>query len=125
MIVFCKKLMPFVLKVSCDSNWGIEIDSHIEESFRELKSIMHDSKYQFILLWVLNENLPSFSVIIKIVGKLVLLYNELNMSIDFNIIYCTNQDTLKLVEKILTLYTPSRPIKIARTNEDVLRYINQ
>lgn len=125
MIVFCKKLMPFVLKVSCNSDWNCNTDLHIEESFNILKSIMNETENQFIFLWVLNSNLPPFSVIIKIVSKLVLFYNELKLSIDFNILYCENEDTLKLVEKILSIYEPSRPIKIARNKEEVLKLINQ
>lgn len=117
--------MPFVLKVSCNSDWNCNTDLHIEESFNILKSIMNETENQFIFLWVLNSNLPPFSVIIKIVSKLVLLYNELKLSIDFNILYCENEDTLKLVEKILSIYEPSRPIKIARNKEEVLKLINQ
>ena len=125
MIVFCKKRMPFILKVSCDSDWNCNTDLHIEESFNTLRSIMREAEYQFIFLWVLNENLPPFSAILKIVSNLILLHNDLKLSIDFNILYCTNEDTTKLVAKILSVYQPSRPIKIARNNEDVLKFVNQ
>lgn len=125
MIVFCKKRMPYILKVSCDSDWNCNTDLHIEESFNTLRIIMREAEYQFIFLWVLNENLPPFSSILKIVSNLILLHNDLKLSIDFNILYCTNEDTIKLVEKILCIYQPSRPIKIARNNEDVLKFVNQ
>jgi len=125
MIVFCQKLMPFVLKVSCSSDWNCNTELHIKQSFDILKNILKKSKTQFIFLWVLNENLPPFSTIINIVSKLVLLYNELKVSVDFNILYCKNEDTVKLVENILSLYEPSRPIKIARNNDEVLRLINR
>ena len=125
MIVFCKKRMPCILKVSCNSDWNCNTDFHIEESFNTLRSIMREAEYQFIFLWVLNENLPPFSSILKIVSNLILLHNDLKLSIDFNILYCTNEDTTKLVEKILSVYQPSRPIKIARNNEDVLKFVNQ
>ena len=125
MIVFCKKLMPFVLKVSCDSDWNCNTDLHIEQSFDILKKIIKESEHQFVFLWILNENLPSFSVILKIVSKLILLHSELKVSVDFNILYCTNEDILKLIEKILSIYEPARPIKIARNKDELLMLINQ
>jgi hypothetical protein len=124
MIVFCDKLMPRVLKVYCDSDWNINMDHHINESSTKLKSIMSKAEYQFIFLWILNENMPSFSSVMKIVGKLVLLYNNLKSSVDFNIIYCTDDDKLKLINRILSVYEPARPIKLAKTKEDVVDLIN-
>jgi hypothetical protein len=125
MIVFCDKLMPRVLKVSCSSDWNIEIEQHINESVSVLKSIMAKAEYQFILLFVLNGKIPPFSAIIKIVSNLVLLYDDLRVSIDFIIIYCNNEDSLKIIQKILTSYEPARPIKIARTKEEILDLINE
>ena len=52
--------MPFVLKVSCNSDWNCNTDLHIEESFNILKTIMNETENQFIFLWVLNNNLPPF-----------------------------------------------------------------
>jgi hypothetical protein len=125
MIVFCDKLMPRVLKVYCDSDWNINMDRHINESATKLKSILSNAEYQFIFLWILNENMPSFSSVMKIVGKLVLLYNDLKSSVDFNIIYCTDDDKLKLINRILSVYEPARPIKLAKTKEDVVDLINE
>jgi hypothetical protein len=100
------------------------MDHHINESSTKLKSIMSKAEYQFIFLWILNENMPSFSSVMKIVGKLVLLYNNLKSSVDFNIIYCTDDDKLKLINRILSVYEPARPIKLAKTKEDVVDLIN-
>lgn len=125
MIIFCEKLMPRVLKVFCDSNWNVNIDNHIDDSLNELKNIMERTEYRFIWLWIINENIPSFSVIVKIVSKLVFLYNQLSQSIDFNIVYCSNQDTLNLVERVLSLYKPASEVKIARSKEDIVRLINE
>ena len=125
MIVFCDKLMPRVLKVSCSSDWNIEIEQHINESISVLKSIMAKAEYQFILLMVLNGKIPPFSAIIKIVSNLVLLYDDLKASIDFIIMYCNNEDSLKIIQKILTSYEPARPIKIARSKEEILDLINE
>ena len=125
MIIFCEKLMPRVLKVFCDSNWNVNIDNHIDDSLNQLKNIMERSEYRFIWLWIINENIPSFSVIVKIVSKLVYLYNQLSLSIDFNIVYCSNQDTLNFVERVLSLYKPVSEVKIARSKEDIVRLINE
>lgn len=125
MIIFCEKLMPRVLKVFCDSNWNVNIDNHIDDSLNQLKNIMERTEYRFIWLWIINENIPSFSVIVKIVSKLVYLYNQLSLSIDFNIVYCNNQDTLNLVERVLSLYKPVSEVKIARSKEDIVRLINE
>ena len=125
MIIFCEKLMPRVLKVFCDSNWNVNIDIHIDDSLNQLKNIMERTEYRFIWLWIINENIPSFSVIVKIVSKLVYLYNQMSVSIDFNIVYCSNQDTLNLVERVLSLYKPVSEVKIARSKEDIVRLINE
>jgi len=117
--------MPRVLKVFCDSNWNVNIDNHIDDSLNQLKNIMERTEYRFIWLWIINENIPSFSVIVKIVSKLVFLYNQLSQSIDFNIVYCSNQDTLNLVERVLSLYKPASEVKIARSKEDIVRLINE
>lgn len=116
--------MPRVLKVTCDSNWNLNIDSHIDESLNHMKNIMEKSTYRFVWLWVVNENIPPFSVIIKIVTKLVFLHKQLNESIDFNLVYCTNKDTLSVVNRVLSLYQPASVVKIARSKEEVLQLIN-
>jgi hypothetical protein len=86
---------------------------------------MAKAEYQFILLFVLNGKIPPFSAIIKIVSNLVLLYDDLKASIDFIIMYCNNEDSLRIIQKIMTSYEPARPIKIARSKEEILDLINE
>jgi hypothetical protein len=123
MIVFCEELMPRVLKVSCTSDWDKDNNQHIDDSVNRLKNIMEQTEFQFVFLWILNKNIP-FSIILKIASKLVLLHNELKTSIDFNILYCNNDDSLKLIQKVLSIYQPEGTIKIAKTKEEVLELIN-
>lgn len=112
------------LEISSSKNWEaadtqvmvncvlIQIRKRLEQAQK--------NKEKIVLIWTAkNGTVPPWVRMLQIVNFMIGISKLLDTSVLYNIVVCVNKDQEFWVSKVLSIYTPTKPLKLARNDADV------
>jgi hypothetical protein len=128
MIIFCKKLLPDVLRIWTTKDWSDVGDFDL---FNEILDEYIEKGQKFVILFSnpdvpeLGIPLPSVSTILYIVGQLIMLRSKLKEAVYFNVIHLQDEEARDNMNFLLQYYTPTNETRVVESLTDATNIINE
>lgn len=128
MIIFCKKLLPDVLRIWTTTDWSDVGDFDL---FNEILDEYIEKGQKFVILFSnpdvpeLGIPLPSVSTILYIVGQLIMLRSKLKEAVYFNVIHLQDEEARDNMNFLLQYYTPTNETRVVESLTDATNIINE
>ena len=128
MIIFCKKLLPDVLRIWTTKEWDHVGDFDL---FNEILDEYIEKGQKFVILFSnpdvpeLGIPLPSVSTILYIVGQLIMLRSKLKEAVYFNVIHLQDEEARDNMNFLLQYYTPTNETRVVESLTDATNIINE
>jgi|TARA_B110000196_G_C20762866_1_gene482985 hypothetical protein len=127
MIVFCKKLLPDVLRIWTTDDWNNVGDF---ELFNEILDEFIEKGKKCIILFS-NPNLPQLGIpippvlsILYIVSNLLMMKSKLQEGVYFNVIHLQDEEARDNMNLLLQYYTPANETHVVESMKDATDIIN-
>tara|TARA_R110000751_G_C13628935_1_gene465583 strand:- start:108 stop:512 length:405 start_codon:yes stop_codon:yes gene_type:complete len=127
MIVFCKKLLPDVLRIWTTDDWNNVGDF---ELFNEILDEFIEKGKKCIILFS-NPNLPQLGIpipsvlsILYIVSNLLMMKSKLQEGVYFNVIHLQDEEARDNMNFLLQYYTPANETHVVESIKDATDIIN-
>ena len=127
MIVFCKKLLPDVLRIWTTDDWNNVGDF---ELFNEILDEFIEKGKKCIILFS-NPNLPQLGIpippvlsILYIVSNLLMMKSKLQEGVYFNVIHLQDEEARDNMNLLLQYYTPANETHVVESIKDATDIIN-
>ena len=127
MIVFCKKLLPDVLRIWTTDDWNNVGDF---ELFNEILDEFIEKGKKCIILFS-NPNLPQLGIpipsvlsILYIVSNLLMMKSKLQEGVYFNVIHLQDEEARDNMNFLLQYYTPANETHVVESMKDATDIIN-
>lgn len=125
-----KKIKKIIcLEISSSKKWDdpdtqvlvncvlIQMRKRLEQSLK--------NKEKVVLIWTTNNGIiPPWNNMLQILNFMISINKLLDSCVLYNIVVCINKDQEFWVNKILSIYTPTKPLKLARNNTDILTILS-
>lgn len=127
MIIFCKKLLPDVLRIWTTDDWDNVGDF---ELFNDILDEFIEKGKKFIILFSnpdvpeLGLPLPPISSILYVVAKLIMMRSKLQEGVYFNVIHLQDEEARDNMNFLLQYYTPANETYVVESMEDATEMIN-
>ena len=128
MIIFCKKLLPDVLRIWTTKDWDHVGDFDL---FNEILDEYIEKGQKFVILFSnpdvpeLGIPLPPVSTILYIVGQLIMLRSKLKEAVYFNVIHLQDEEARDNMNFLLQYYTPTNETRVVESLTDATNIINE
>jgi len=128
MIIFCKKLLPDVLRIWTTKEWDHVGDFDL---FNEILDEYIEKGQKFVILFSnpdvpeLGIPLPPVSTILYIVGQLIMLRSKLKEAVYFNVIHLQDEEARDNMNFLLQYYTPTNETRVVESLTDATNIINE
>jgi len=128
MIIFCKKLLPDVLRIWTTKEWDHVGDFDL---FNEILDEYIEKGQKFVILFSnpdvpeLGITLPPVSTILYIVGQLIMLRSKLKEAVYFNVIHLQDEEARDNMNFLLQYYTPTNETRVVESLTDATNIINE
>jgi hypothetical protein len=128
MIIFCKKLLPDVLRIWTTKDWDHVGDFDL---FNEILDEYINKGKKFVILFSnpdvpeLGIPLPPVSTILYIVGQLIMLRSKLKEAVYFNVIHLQDEEARDNMNFLLQYYTPTNETRVVESLTDATNIINE
>jgi hypothetical protein len=128
MIIYCKKLLPDVLRIWTTDDWDGVVDF---ELFNEILDEYIEKGKKFVILFSnpgvpeLGLPLPPLMQILYIVAKLLMLKSKLKDCVYFNVIHLQDEEARDNMNFLLQYYTPANETHVVESMEDATSIINK
>ncbi len=127
MIVFCKKLLPDILRIWTTKDWDQVGDFDL---FNEVLDEFIEKGKKFIILFS-NPNVPELglpmppiSSILYVVAKLMMMRSKLLEGVYFNVIHLQDEEARDNMNFLLKYYTPANETHVVESMKDATEIIN-
>ena len=125
--VFCKKLLPDVLRIWTTDDWNNVGDF---ELFNEILDEFIEKGKKCIILFS-NPNLPQLGIpippvlsILYIVSNLLMMKSKLQEGVYFNVIHLQDEEARDNMNLLLQYYTPANETHVVESIKDATDIIN-
>ena len=117
-----------IIKIHCSNNWSNTDTYILTECFlKSLKTLLEEAQNNhskaFLLCDCTKGELPPWSYAIQIAKFMVGIRSILEGGLEMTIIYSQSQTHMDLINKILSIYTPARPIHIVKTKKEIKSFL--
>lgn len=132
MLILSKKLWntDHIIKLHCSNNWDASDTSIICDCvFLEIKKLIIEAKNSgkpaYIICDCTKGELPTFSIAIKFAKSMSSIHDILKDGLVCTILYIKSETVKVWFDRILSVYTPVRPIYIVDDKSAIKQHINK
>lgn len=117
------------LEISSSNNWDapdtqIMVDCVLIQIRKRLEQ-SQKIKEKIVLIWTSkNGTTPPWTRMLQIINFMISISKLLDSCVLYNVVVCINKDQEFWVNKVLSIYTPKKPLKLARNNADILSILS-
>lgn len=114
-----------ILKLKCDSIWDdkLKFQANVKETLENIKLILQNGNQIKLIFNTSVGDFPPLFEILRIIAFLGSIRNLIKEKLDFTILYI-KEDKDKWLDYILSIYTPVRPIHVAKSKQEIKDLLN-
>jgi|APSaa5957512535_1039671.scaffolds.fasta_scaffold160489_2 hypothetical protein len=118
-----------ILKIKAHGNWNNpDVQQVTYNSLDEIESLLDECIEQELkCIWIIDcvkGDVPPFYYLGIMALRLVSLKEKLIKSLHFTLLYSINDSHETILNSLLAIYTPARPIHIVKSKEEIKNYVD-
>lgn len=132
MIVLNEKLLDSesIIKIKFTNFWeGADCEILTKATLEVVKNYMIDMKNKGKRMKMIIDcekgKVPPIMLLGTIFKQIMSYKKEVDEGVDFTIVYCPKDNAQKWIDTCLSMYTPVRPIKIAKTKQEIIKFLTE
>jgi len=117
-----------ILKIKAHGDWkSPDAQQLTYNTLDEIESLLDECIEQELkCLWIIDcvkGDVPPFYYLGIMALRLVSLKEKLTKSLHFTLLYSTDDSHKTILDTVLAIYTPARPIHIVKSKEEIKKYV--
>lgn len=131
MLTLDKKLWDSdrIIKIRSSSNWsGSDTEVLLNCTLNEIEELLDQCiKENKKCIWIIDcvkGDAPSIYYLSKITFRFLSMKEKLTKGLHFTLLYCMTTSYSTLLNTVLAIYTPARPIYIVKSKDEIKEHID-